>query len=249
MAATPPPPGVDQALWNGIMAVATAFAAMPRPATETPPPPGGNNPPAIKSAKDVGFFDPGYDDPSGTDLPIVSVGRHNFYRNVYLFTDHLKDLEKTASASRVRDLISTCLKGEALRWHTSELTELERDYFREASIERWCTNLIKRFKERSPTALKKLQTESYTYADACRGRKPRAYMQDILRHARAADYPSVYHQCTTAWNNLEVDFRAPDSRAGGKHHTGLLSQSIGCKRKYMDGSSCEAAQYRWQYFQ
>ena len=108
----------------------------------------------------------------------------------------------------MRDLISTCLKGEALCWHSSELTELERDYFREVSNERWCANLIKQFKERSPTALKKLHTESYTYADTCRGRKPRASMQDILRHAKAADYPSVYHQCTTAWNNLELDFRA-----------------------------------------
>ena len=86
MTAIPPRPGVDQALWDGTMPVATAFAAMPRPATEKPPPPGGNDPPAIKSAKDVGFFDPGYD---GTDQPIFSVGRLNFYRNVYLFTDHL----------------------------------------------------------------------------------------------------------------------------------------------------------------
>ena len=32
-------------------------------------------------------------------------------------------------------------------------------------------------------------------------------MQYILRHARAAKYPSVYHQCATAWNNLELDFQ------------------------------------------
>ena len=205
-----PPPGVDPALWNGIMAVATAFASVPRPAGETPPPAGNNNglQPAIRSAEDVGYFDPDYEDPTGTDQPIVSSGRHNFYRDVYTFTDHLKDLDKTTSGPRVKELVATCLKGGALRWYNSELTEIEKDFFREATIERWCTHLIKRFKERSPVALKKLQTESYTYADARRGRRPRAYMQDILRYSRAADYSSVFHQCTTAWNNLELDFRA-----------------------------------------
>ena len=211
MANIPPPAGVDPALWNGIMAVATAFAAVPHAAAPAPPANGGNGgnpPPAIKSAEDVGYFDPGYEDPSGTDQPIVTAGRHSFYRNVYTFTDHLRSLEKTASGDRVRDLISTCLKGEALRWFETELTEIEKDYFREATVEKWCTNLVKRFKERTPTALKKLQTESYTYADARRGRTPRSYMQNILRHARAANYPSVYHQCTTAWNNMELDFRS-----------------------------------------
>ena len=137
MAAISPPPGVDQALWNGIMAVTIAFAAVPRPATETPPPAGGNNPPsAIKSVENVGFFNPEYENVSGTDQPIVSVGRHNFYRNVYVFTDHLRDLKKTASGLRMKDLIATCLKGENLRWYSTELTKIEKNYFREASIER-----------------------------------------------------------------------------------------------------------------
>ena len=212
MAGIPPSSGVDQALWNGIMAVATAFAVVPRPGGEQQPS-NGNPPPAVKSVEDVGYFDPGYEDPIGTDQSIVSVERYNYYRNVYIFTDHLRDLKKTDFDSKVRKLISTCFKSEALRWYFIELTEIEKDYFRKAFIERWCINLTKRFKKRSSIALKKLQTKSYTYVDARRDRKSRFYMQDILRHARTADYFFVYHQCIIVWNNLELNFRVQISKS------------------------------------
>ena len=38
-------------------------------------------------------------------------------------------------------------------------------------------------------------------------------MQDILRHARATDFSSVFHQCTIAWSNLELNFRAQISES------------------------------------
>lgn len=53
-----------------------------------------------------------------------------------------------------------------------------------------------------------MQAERYTMADAQNGRTPRAYVQDIIRHAKAAEFSSVYNQLTMAWNNLELDFRA-----------------------------------------
>ena len=214
MTAIPSPADVDSALWNDIMTVATAFAAVSHVVASAPSANDGNpyqnddNPSsAIKSAEDVDYFDSDYKDPSGTDQSIVTSRRHSFYRNVYIFTDHLRSLKKTASDDRVRNLIFTCFKSEALRWFETELIEIEKNYFREAIVEKWCTNLIKRFKERTSTALKKLQIESYTYVDARRDRTSRFYMQNILRHARAVNYSSIYHQCITAWNNMKLDFR------------------------------------------
>ena len=33
-------------------------------------------------------------------------------------------------------------------------------------------------------------------------------MQDIFRHVRIANFSSIFHQCITVWNNLELNFRA-----------------------------------------
>lgn len=43
--------------------------------------------------------------------------------------------------------------------------------------------------------------------DARQGRPPRAYAQNILRHAKAAHMTSVYNQLSLAWNNLALEFR------------------------------------------
>ena len=84
----------------------TAPASGPPP----PPPPGDYNepqgppepsPPAPKplSAEQVGYFDPGYkkEEDIGTntspaDTPVVSSGKHTYYRDVYVFVDRLKDV-------------------------------------------------------------------------------------------------------------------------------------------------------------
>ena len=108
----------------------------------------------------------------------------------------------------MKKLIAICLKRDALIWYNTKLIEIEKNFFRKIIIERWYAYLIKRFKKRTSIALKKLQIESYIYADARRDRKSRFYMQDIFRHARAADFSSIFHQCTTAWSNLELNFRA-----------------------------------------
>ena len=91
---------------------------------------------------------------------------------------------------------------------TRNLSKSKKIFFRKAIIERWCVHLIKRLKKRTSIALKKLQTKIYIYVDVRRDRKSRSYMQDILRHARAANFSSVFHQCTIAWSNFELNFRA-----------------------------------------
>ena len=135
------------------------------------------------------------------------MNRYNFYCDVYIFTNHLKNLKKTVFVFKTRNLVIICFKSKAFRWYSAKLIEIKRNYFCKTFIERWCINLIKRFKERSSAVLKKLQTKFYIYADACCDKKLQFYMQNIFRYAKAANYFLIYHQCITTWNNLELDFR------------------------------------------
>ena len=200
---------VDQIFWNDIMTVAIAFVSISRFANETFFLADNNIlQSTIKSAENVNYFDSDYEDSFDTDQFIVNSKRHNFYRDVFIFIDHLKNLKKTFSDLKVKKLIFTCLKKDALTWYNTKLTEIEKNFFKKTSIERWCVHLIKRFKKRTSIALKKLQIEIYIYADARRDRKSRFYMQNIFRHARTTNFSSVFHQCITAWNNLELNFRA-----------------------------------------
>lgn len=97
-------------------------------------------------------------------------------------------------------------RGEALVWQTSELSKIELTALRTASLDQWCTIHTNPFKERSAVALCKLQAERYTFANACSKRTPRSYVQNIIRHAKAADM-STFNQLTTAWNNLAFKFQ------------------------------------------
>ena len=222
MAPDPPPQGMDPAVWNQILQVIQASVrAMPAASGPAGPPgppgpagvdgvngAGGNQGgiPAIKSSEDIGYFDPTYEDSGNSS--IVNAGRHIFYRDPYVFVDRLKDLARgSVGEQRIRELVPGCLRGGSLTWYSTELTDIEKDLYRDASLDTWCRAFIQRFKERGPVALQAMQAERYTMTDARNGRTPRAYVQDIIRHAKAAEFSSVYNQLTKAWNNLELEFR------------------------------------------
>ena len=155
-------------------------------------------------AEDLGYFDPDYE--SERNEAIVSVGRHIYYRDMFVWIDHLKDLAKNHSEEEVRPMITQALRGGALIWYSTELSELEKDLLREASMERWYQALSKRFKERGPDAQDALDRCAYTLQDARNGRTPRAYVQDIIRHAKATGLP-LYNQLLLAYTKMHPKFR------------------------------------------
>ena len=171
-----------------------------------PGPPGmdavGGNTGALK-ADDVGYFDPACEG----EGPVVSVGRHMFYKDIYAFVDRLKDLASIKGDEKIREILPTCFRGEALTWHSTELTDLEKTLLRTADLAVWFDSLVKRFKERATVAVQHLQTEKYTMTDARNGKSPRTYVQSIMRHAKAAELTSSFNQLTVAWNNLGLEFR------------------------------------------
>ena len=180
---------------------------------DSSPPPGdgagpgqGQDPNWVKpwTPEEIGFFDPDGDLSEGA---VATVGRHVFYRDVYVFIDRLKDMAPLRGEDRLRIVIPQCLRGSAIIWHTTELSEMEKAYLRTATVAQWESALTHRFKERAPVALAKLQSIRYTMADAKAGKDPRAVAQDIFRHAKAAHLDSIQNQLTMAWNALDCEFR------------------------------------------
>ena len=53
--------------------------------------------------EDLGYFDLYYE--SETNEAIVSVGRHVYYRDMFIWIDYIKDLVKTYSEAEVRPMI------------------------------------------------------------------------------------------------------------------------------------------------
>ena len=198
---------MNQILWNDIMIVIIAFVSMFRFAIETFFVVNNILQSVFKSVENVNYFDFDYKNSIDTNQFIVNFDRHNFYRDVFIFIDHLKNLKKISFDSKIKKLMFICLKSDVLIWYNAKLTEIEKNFFWKVNIERWCIHFIKRFKKRTSIALKKLQIENYIYVDARRERKFRIYMQNIFRHVKVADFSSVFHQCITVWNNLELNFR------------------------------------------
>ena len=162
----------------------------------------------IKSAKDVRYFDSSYENNSNFTAFIVNVERHVFYRDVYVFVDRLKDLVKEfIDEQRIKKLVSDCFRDSSLIWYSTELIELEKNLLRDAIIDQWSNTLIKRFKQRDATALQALQSKKYTLTNARNERTSRVYVQDIMRHAKAAEFFFDYNQMLMTWNNLDLDFK------------------------------------------
>lgn len=152
--------------------------------------------------EEVSFFDPDY---KGSGA-VVNTGKNLFYRDVYAFVDRLKDMEQIKGEEKLRTVVPQCFRGSAFIWHSIELSETEKALLRQADLVAWYETLIARFKQRTPLVLKSLQQSRYTMANAKEKKDPRQFVQDIVRHARAAQIDSVYNQLSMAWQDLDWQF-------------------------------------------
>lgn len=56
---------------------------------------------------------------------------------MFVWIDYLKDLVKNHTEDEVRSMITQAFRGGALIWYFTELSELEKDLLRDASMDRW----------------------------------------------------------------------------------------------------------------
>ena len=161
-----------------------------------------------RSAKDwtaekVEFFDSTADDFES----VINLRKHVFYRDIYAFVNRLKNVSFIRRENKLRVIIFQCFRDIVFIWHSTELFDVEKEIYRDMSVQNWCNVLIKRFKERVSAALNYLQSIKYIFEDARRQKNSRIFVQDLFRHAKTADFISVYNQFILTWNNLNWQFR------------------------------------------
>ena len=206
-------------------ATQAASQANQRPANSFPAAPGapgfpagnsGNNlggavpaPNSRWTANDLGFFDPNYDDKTvHTGAPIEYAGKDTFFRDIHLFIDRAKQFVPTKTGEVVRENLWLSLRGTALSWWTSELSETERRITTYGQgIDEWSKLLIKRFKQPSFVAMTSLLKESYTLRDAAAKREPREFAQRMLRTAKDAGINEPGPQLDMIYTNIDLTLR------------------------------------------
>ena len=67
----------------------------------------------LKTFENIDYFDSRRENEKNTKI-IVNADRHVYYKDVFVFIDRLKNLEKKSSDHRVRELIVECLREDAI---------------------------------------------------------------------------------------------------------------------------------------
>ncbi len=204
------------ALLQNIMRTTIAEAANQPPVQ----PLGGNRPvppvadPAGRLARlkseEIGYFDPTAED----EGDIVSTGKHVVYKDVYEFTERIETCAQQWSDAEVRPLIAGCLRGDAIKWHSNELSSDKRTLLaRAVSCDEWTQALIKRFKMKTSTSLVLLHETKYGVADARKGVLARQHANKILKFTKSAEIESIKNRINYIYMSFaykfKQDLRAP----------------------------------------
>jgi hypothetical protein len=169
----------------------------------------------------VGVFDPDPKDVEVNGSGIVSVGKLTVYTDVYAFTNRIREIANKKGNQVVQENWTSWLRGEGIVWHTHELSDLERDLLTNASVDKICSALTKRFKESASSAMKNMGKIQFGLANLQKGESVRSFAQTMFRHAKAAGMESDFLQLTAAYNALELSIQAnvpvpTESTAKGK---------------------------------
>ena len=142
------------------------------------------------TSKEMRFFDPTTDELRF----VINLEKHVFYKNVYVFVNRLKNMTSLRDENKLKIIISQCLRRTALIWHFIELFDIEKDIYKEMSVDNWCTVLVKRFKEKTSTTLINIQSTKYILEDAREQKNSRVFAQNIFRHVKVVEMTSIYSQ-------------------------------------------------------
>ena len=164
-------------------------------------------------ADEVGFFFPDLHHSYGS-AEIVTIGKDSFYRNASVFLDRLDDMVRLKGAELVWINLPTCLRGAALQWYMTELTDLEKASFRSSStsnpqdgIYRWCQALKRRWDPPASVALQNFMSTKFTVSMARAGISVVQYFSTKLRLAKEAGFDNVHQQLLAVWNGIDIEIR------------------------------------------
>jgi hypothetical protein len=165
-------------------------------------------------ADEVGFFFPDLHSSYGSS-DIVTIGKDSFYRNATVFLDRLDDIVKLRGGELVRSNIPSCLRGAALQWYTTEVSDIEKASLRSPStqvnpqdpLHRWKIAIHRRWDPPASVALQNFMTTRYTFPMALAGVSMMQYFSTKIRLAKEAGFADTHKQLLAVWNGLDVEIR------------------------------------------
>ena len=114
------------------------------------------------------------------------------FRDIHAFLDRINDVSRAKGFELVRKNLQLCLRGSALEWYASGLTENEKRLLALGEeLTEWSRLLISRFKAPRSVGISVVLRERYTLQEAARHREPREYAQTIIRAAKTAELGGV----------------------------------------------------------
>ena len=158
-------------------------------------------------AKEVGVFDPNLKDIKVNGSGIVNIGKLTVYIDVYAFTNQIREIANKKGDQVVQENWIAQLYSKGIIQYTHELSNLERDLLTNASINKICSALTKRFKESVSSAIKNMGKIQFSLANLQKGELVRSFTQTMFRHAKAAGMESDFLQLIVAYNTLELSIQ------------------------------------------
>ena len=111
-------------------------------------------------------------------------------------------------AALVKENIATSLRGSALEWYTSELSDFDRNALNnDPGIKSWVNTLSHCFKVPTSVALGLLTDETYTLDDARAWWPPAQYIRAIMQHGIGCNIVDVANQLSFAYRDLASELR------------------------------------------
>lgn len=139
---------------------------------------------------------------------MVNTRKHVIYKDVYEFRDRIETCVLQRSDEEVKLLIPACLRGDALKWHSNEITKDKRALLARAiNCQEWTDALIHRFKLKTSVSLARINESKYGLAEARRGILARQHANRILKLTKSAEIESVKNQLNYVYMSFAYEFK------------------------------------------
>ena len=115
-----------------------------------------------------------------------------YYRNVYRFTNRIRVLAQTQDPAKLKQVLDTCLRGEAEIWWNDQLSDVLRiGYLGAPGVEDFCKALEQRFRPPPSEAFAKFTGTRYTVEDCRARRSVTEYLATLEAASSACGYGSA----------------------------------------------------------
>lgn len=123
--------------------------------------------------QEIGYFQPDLEklDKEKESGDYAYVGSDTYIRDVQVFVDRARDVAGLRGENVVISSLPSCLRGTALTWYTSSLTEVEKRGLRASPLNDFLDMLVKQFKEPTSVSLRHVTAAKYSLEAARANRR------------------------------------------------------------------------------